>query len=92
MPNAVGSSSNEVGQMLVVDAVAWDRRAPCDAANSCPRGLGNRWRTAELEYAHANEATQHNPLLVQKSSGAASGLAGEAAALRDAAAIFRVAP
>jgi methyl-accepting chemotaxis protein I, serine sensor receptor len=37
-----------------------------------------------------DEATQHNTLLVQKAAAAASGLAGEAAALRDAAAIFHV--
>lgn len=40
--------------------------------------------------AQMDEMTQHNALLVQKAAGAAGALADEAAALREAAAIFRV--
>ncbi len=40
--------------------------------------------------AQMDEKTQHNALLVQKAAGAAGALADEAAALREAAAIFRV--
>ncbi|NOK49257.1 methyl-accepting chemotaxis protein [Burkholderia thailandensis] len=41
--------------------------------------------------AQMDEMTQHNALLVQKAASAAGALAGEAAALREAAAIFRTA-